>query len=737
MDLEKIGKYQIVGKIGQGAMGEVFKAHDPLLNRLVAVKTISGSPGAESDARKRFLREAQSAARLNHPNIITVFDLGEEQGRVYMAMELLEGTDLREMINSQSVADIGHKLGLMEQVCDGLAFAHARQVIHRDLKPGNLHVQPSGQVKIMDFGLARLGASEMTATGTVMGTPNYMSPEQVRGEKADARSDTFSLGAVFYELLTARKAFDADSIHAVLFQVLDRDPEPLRSVAPEVPEILVEIVQRALEKDPARRFQDAAQMREALRIARRVHEGEMEESAGLAALRELGSTDATVIGLSTAPVDATVITPEAAPAAGDISADPTRVRRTATIAKGRSQSARPAGSSRPARSGPPRPSSRPPTPPPPPPRASRMPVFLGGGVLVLVLAGALAAWLMRPGPVAPTPTPNITDPMVDALVLSLTELANQDLKNKNYASAIKRAENILSLRKDSADAEQIRAAAQARIEEVEVAAKEAQAAFDSGNANAASRALANLMSLNPSHPVVDQLSQQLNRHFQGKAEEARGEMGRSRAAADGAGAERQPEFTEGADSARKAEALFKSREFAVAAQRYLEARDRFERARNAQDKLRAAAAVRPAPTAVPATVAPPTLPVTMPPITVPTTLAVATPPPTAPPPAVSDESAIRRVLEDYKRAIETRDLALFKKVKPNLSGSEERTLVDSFGAIRNHEVALNLGPIQIAGSQATVRVARQDVLDGRKASFQQTFTLAKGPSGWIIREIGQ
>jgi eukaryotic-like serine/threonine-protein kinase len=123
MDLEKIGKYQIVGKIGHGAMGEVFKAHDPLLNRLIAVKTIAGSASAEGDARKRFLREAQSAARLNHPNIITVFDLGEDQGRIYMAMELLEGTDLRELINTRSATDLGQKIDFMEQVCDGLAYA--------------------------------------------------------------------------------------------------------------------------------------------------------------------------------------------------------------------------------------------------------------------------------------------------------------------------------------------------------------------------------------------------------------------------------------------------------------------------------------------------------------------------------------------------------------------------------------------------------------------------------------
>jgi tetratricopeptide (TPR) repeat protein len=733
MDFEKIGKYQIVGKIGQGAMGEVFKAHDPLLNRLIAVKTISGSAGAESDARKRFLREAQSAARLNHPNIITVFDLGEEHGRIYMAMELLEGTDLRELINSHSVVDVTQKLDFMEQVCDGLAYAHAKQVVHRDLKPANIHVQPSGQVKIMDFGLARLGASEMTATGTVMGTPNYMSPEQVRGEKADARSDIFSLGAVFYELLAARKAFDSDSIHAVLFQVLDHDPEPVRTFAPDVPEILVEVVHRALEKDVIRRFQDAGQMRDALRIARRVCAGEMDEAAGLTALRELGSADATVIGLFAAG-DATVITADPTVPGANIATDPTRVRR-ATTGPGAP------GSARPARSGTPRPSSRPQVAPPAPPRASHLPVVLGAGVLVLVLAGLLAVWLLRPVPVVPTPTPNITDPMIDALVASLVELANQDLKNKNYPSAVKRTDSILNLRRDHAEAQQIRAVAQGKLNELESAAGEARAAFEAGNTDKASQALSTVMSINPSHPVVDDLSTKLNRYFQAKAEEARAAMVRSRAAADGIGAGGQNDFGEAADSARKAEDLFKSRQFAVATQRYLEARDRFERARNAQERARATAvAPRPTPILLPPTQAPPTVPTALPPTAVPTTLAAPATLPTAAPrpaPAAGDEPSIRKVMDDYKRAIESKNLELFRTVKPNLSSREEQSLRDSFKAIRSHQVNLSLGAIQIEGTQATVRVARQDVLDGRRASFQQTFTLVKGPSGWVIREIGQ
>jgi serine/threonine protein kinase/tetratricopeptide (TPR) repeat protein len=740
MDFEKIGKYQIVGKIGQGAMGEVFKAHDPLLNRLIAVKTISGASPAEGDARKRFLREAQSAARLNHPNIITVYDLGEEHGRVYMAMELLEGTDLREIINTHAVTDIGQKLDFIEQVCDGLAYAHTKQIVHRDLKPGNIHVQPSGQVKIMDFGLARLGASEMTATGTVMGTPNYMSPEQVRGEKADARSDIFSLGAVFYELLTAHKAFDADSIHAVLFQVLEHDPEPVRHWAADVPEILVEIVHRALEKDPARRFQDGQQMRDALRIARLVFTGDMDEEAGLTALQELGSADATVIGLAAAGDAATIITSDPTVAGPDVSADRTRTRKAASLLKGRSLSRTP-GSSRGSRTGTARPSSRAPVPPAPRPgRASRVPVMLGAGVLALVVVAGVAAWLLRPAPVAPTPTPNATDPlMVDALVASLVELANQDLKNKNYASAVKRADSILSLRKDNAEARDIRGLAQGKLEELKAGAQEARRAFEAGDTDKASQALATVMSIDPNDPVVDELSQKLNRYFQTKAEDARSEMTKSRSLAEGAGAIHQPDFADAADGARKAEALFKNREFAVATGRYLEARDRFERARNNQ--VRPTPAPRPTPVFIPPTPVPvpPTLPAPAPTTVVPTFAPGPVTPPSAPPTisALGDEPAIRKVMDDYKRAIEASSVELFRAVKPNLSSREEQSLRESFKAVRNHQVNLALGPIQIAGSQATVRVSRQDVLDGRRATFQQTFTLVKGPGGWVIKEIGQ
>ena len=184
MDLRQLGKYEIVGKIGQGAMGEVFKAHDPILGRDVAIKTMTAAIGTDEELRKRFHREAQSAARLSHPNIITIYDFGEDQGKVYMAMELLEGDDLKDLIGRHTPMSAGaearaHGADLRRA---GLR-ARPKDVVHRDLKPANIHIQRGGQVKIMDFGLARLSSSDMTRAGMIMGTPNYMSPEQVRARR--------------------------------------------------------------------------------------------------------------------------------------------------------------------------------------------------------------------------------------------------------------------------------------------------------------------------------------------------------------------------------------------------------------------------------------------------------------------------------------------------------------------------------------------------------------------------
>jgi serine/threonine protein kinase len=262
MKPQRFGKYEIREKIGQGAMGEVFRAHDPALGRDVAIKIVAGRLGLDENARARFEREARSAAHLNHPNIVTVHDIGEQDGTAYIVMELLEGRDLRELLKERSLRSLDDKLAVMEEILKGLAEAHSKGVVHRDLKPGNIHVLPNGHIKIMDFGLARQ-VEDATATAAVMGTPHYMAPEQAQGEPTTVRSDVFAVGAVFYELLSGKRAFPGPTIPAVLFAVAHREPEPLAS---DVPEGLAAVVSRALAKKPEDRFADAGEMLAALRF---------------------------------------------------------------------------------------------------------------------------------------------------------------------------------------------------------------------------------------------------------------------------------------------------------------------------------------------------------------------------------------------------------------------------------------------------------------------------------------
>ena len=268
MERERIGKYEIVGELGRGTMGEVYKARDPVLNRFVALKTLTARVAPGDETLQRFQREAQAAALLNHPNIVTVHDFGEEDGLLYMAMELLEGTDLRDAIDSELLKTLDEKLDVMDGILAALDYAHAKGVVHRDVKPANIHLGPGRQVKIMDFGLARVSTSEMTQEGIVLGTPNYMSPEQALGDKVDGRSDLFSTGAVLYELLTGHKPFEADSTPSVLFQVVHRQAPPVRRWAPDVPTGIVAVVNRSLEKDREKRFASAGDMRAAIAVAR-------------------------------------------------------------------------------------------------------------------------------------------------------------------------------------------------------------------------------------------------------------------------------------------------------------------------------------------------------------------------------------------------------------------------------------------------------------------------------------
>ena len=747
MEPSKVGKYDITAKIGQGAMGEVFKAHDPILNRFVAIKTMTAAIGADDELRKRFLREAQSAARLNHPNIITLFDFGEDQGKIYMAMELLEGSDLKDLIAAQNTGSLEDKLGLMEQICDGLAFAHMQEVVHRDLKPANIHVQPNGQVKIMDFGLARLGTSEMTRTGMVMGTPHYMSPEQVKGKRADFRSDIFSLGAVFYELLTGHKPFDAESLHAVLFQVMEHQPEDVRHWSPEVPNILVQVVDKALSKDPDQRYPHAGDMREALRLVRQVLSGEMEEDHALATL--ISPQDETDLTEGPPPVEATVLEPPPSRSgAGRVSgssalkpASSSKFGKTAVPSK---TSPPRMGSNPPAvRSGARRPTSRPPVPRPAAEAPSRMPIYIGGAVAVVAIAIVAAIYLRPPSKPEGGGGKGTGDTAQTRMLLDqMVEVARKNLALKDYKGAVDQADKVIKLEPGNADAAQIRDKAQKTLADLDAAATEARAAVQAGDPEKAAAAISRVLEIDPNHPVAAELSSQLNGKFKDEAERARREMRNAASAAERARAS-LTESSSALSLGRQAEDMFLKNQFMASTQKFLEARDAYERAR-ASAAQRTAEANRP-PVTTPATLPPVTTPVTQPPMTVPpATLAPVTQPPvtmpvTLPPATMpaSEEPAVRKVIADYGRALQNKDLALFRSVKPNLSGSEEDKLRASFANIKDWRVSIAISSVEIDGSQATVHASRNDTVNGKPMSLHQTFRLTKGSSGWTIRDIGQ
>lgn len=283
---EFIGKYRILSLVGRGSMGTVYKAHDPDLDRFVAVKTIARKAEAsdEENVVSRFQDEARSAARLSHRRIVTVFDFGEQDGDFFLVMELLEGSDLAAIIRRRTMTNFEVKLDLAEQIADGVAFAHSQGMVHRDLKPGNIHISHDGQSKILDFGLARTMGRQQGPVGWIEGTPQYMSPEQVRGHAVDVRSDIFSLGCILYEIFTFRRCFPADSVHSAMFQVLERNPEPVRTIDSTLPKVLELVIIKAMAKKPEERFDDAAELRQALAWVRKVAGGQASESQAIATL---------------------------------------------------------------------------------------------------------------------------------------------------------------------------------------------------------------------------------------------------------------------------------------------------------------------------------------------------------------------------------------------------------------------------------------------------------------------
>jgi serine/threonine-protein kinase len=270
-----IGRYRIIDRLGKGAMGVVYSAQDGLMERMVAIKVMMTDLEDDPETSTRFYREARAAGQLVHPNIITIFDMGEDDGRPFIVMELVQGWTLNKYLERPEAADIEKKIDLMLQICAGLHAAHTNGIFHRDVKPGNLLVGQHGELKVVDFGIARLASSSMTASGLIVGTPDYMSPEQTRGPDVDQRSDIFSAGAVFYVMLTGRKPFAASDPISVLAKVQAEAPLPIRDS--EAPPALARLIMKALAKDPAERYQSCARMIAELEHVRRDLENETKQ----------------------------------------------------------------------------------------------------------------------------------------------------------------------------------------------------------------------------------------------------------------------------------------------------------------------------------------------------------------------------------------------------------------------------------------------------------------------------
>lgn len=271
-DIKQVGRYEIIGKLGQGSMGVVYLGKDPYINRNVSIKIsrpASNVKGEKADKyRETFFVEAQSAGRLMHPSIVAIYDAGMYKDFCYITMEYIDGHTLEKYCHKDSLLPISNVVEIIFTVCRALDFAHKKGVIHRDIKPSNIMINKTGGVRITDFGIAQI-KSEQTISKGIIGSPSYMSPEQVKEEPVDDKSDIFSLGCVLYELLTGEKAFTGDNYFSIMYKITNEDPVPVREIRPEIPEILAKIARKALAKEPHKRYQTCMDFAYDLRVALR------------------------------------------------------------------------------------------------------------------------------------------------------------------------------------------------------------------------------------------------------------------------------------------------------------------------------------------------------------------------------------------------------------------------------------------------------------------------------------
>jgi serine/threonine-protein kinase len=311
----QLGRYRILKRLGAGAMGEVYLAEDPQIGRSVALKTVLVQEGRASELeerKRRLLREARAAGKLLHPNIVALFDAGEDQEVLYLAFEFVEGKDVADRVAEGPELTLGEALSIVRQAAEGLDFAHRQGVVHRDIKPSNLMITADGRVKIADFGIARVAdqTSDLTMTGSVVGSPHYMSPEQIRGEELDGRTDIFSLGVLLYEVLCKRRPFEGETLTTLVYQILNQEPTSLVVRRPDLGARLEQVVRRMMHKDRDQRFASAAEVAREIALCERELTPDQLASA---AMREDGVQGATRRFDSSAPTTGAPRPPMASP----------------------------------------------------------------------------------------------------------------------------------------------------------------------------------------------------------------------------------------------------------------------------------------------------------------------------------------------------------------------------------------------------------------------------------------
>ena len=696
-----ISHYRVVNQLGAGGMGVVYGADDTRLGRQVALKFIPEELARDGQAVERFRVEARTTSALNHPNICTVYDVGEHDGQPFIVMEWMKGQTLHARI-SGGMLKIHQIIDLGIEIADALDAAHTQGIVHRDIKPANIFLTERGHVKVMDFGLAKLVMSDqdtaltaaqlqpLTQRGMTLGTASYMSPEQAAGDTCDARSDLFSLGIVLYECTTGRRPFVGNSSRAVLSAILHSAPMEPGLLNPDLPLRLQQLITDCLEKDPDLRYQNAASLRADLkRVKRDLESGRI---GSVAAASDPRAAD----GLGKQRVSGVTGAPDRTPAPTEGDSLP-----------GGSASAK----------------TRPPMPTSPPPARRLVLRAIIAVLAVGAIAAAAVGYFRRPEGLA-GPDPIAAQSSSAAFVQSRFELAEQSLQAKQYRDAQRYADDVLAAAPDHARARDVRDQATAFLRQAETDIARARSMIQAGDIREAVRALDDARTIDPVAPGLAEVSQLMAARFKSQAEAAELELQRSRAAATGQRAAPPVVPSSPPTSAKTtavpqapAETAARINSCDVAGAPPIPAPVTLpERTEPAES-----AAFKPAPS-----------PVAPPPVRT---------PPSDAPPVADDESAIRAVVAAYARAIETKDLELFRSIKPNLGADEERRIEQGFRAVKSQKVNITISSIDRRGDRASLQLRRQDIIEagGRRQSpeSRQTMTLAKSNGNWFIIEIGR